>query len=364
MLVAFHLIAGLVLLVCGAELVVKGAVRIATLAKVSSLVVGLTVVAYGTSAPEMAVCAKASIAGETDIALGNAVGANLLNVLLILGVSAMAGPLVVAGQLVKVELPVMIGASFALWLIALTGTMQRWHGLLLVLSLVVYTALAVRWSRRQTLSNTKDKAVEQTGLDSPGRRTGLAWHIIYICFVPLGIALLVAGSDLLVRGAVQLAALLGVSEVVIGLTVVAMGTTAPEMATSVMASVRGHRDIAVGNVVGSNMCNIMVVLGVAAVVGQEGVAIPDSTARFDIPLMVGVAALCLPLFVSGMVITRLEGVFLVLCYVAYTVYHILAARNPELALDIRWFVLAVMLPGIAVWTLVVLRKRREQLRNI
>jgi cation:H+ antiporter len=357
MLITVYIVCGLILLIGGAEFLVRGAVRIAKLAGVSPLVIGLTVVAFGTSAPEMAVCTKASLAGNTGIALGDVVGANILNPLLVLGISSLFGPLIVARQLVCLDLPVMIGASLVLWLIAAGGVVQPWHGAILLLAAVVYTVFVIRKSRREMLTPVdKEEIGEVESLG--GVRQGLWWNLLYVGFVLLGLGMLVGGSDLLVKGAVELARMFGVSEVVIGLTVVALGTTSPEMTTSIVASLRGHRDIAVGNVVGSNVFNIMAVLGMAAAVSGDGITIPQTALAFDIPLMVGVAVICLPVFLSGMVISRAEGVFFVLCYSGYTLYHIAIARNPGSEMNIGSVVAYVVITVAAVWTgLLLMRKR-------
>jgi cation:H+ antiporter len=358
MLIVAYLVCGLALLVGGAELLVRGAVRIAKLAGVSPLVIGLTVVAFGTSAPEMAVCTKASIAGNTGIALGDVVGANVLNPLLVLGLSSLFGSLLVARQLVRLDLLVMIGASLGLWLMAAGCVIRPWHGALLLLAVTAYTVLIIRKSRREMLTLVdKEEVGEVESLG--GVRRGLLWNLLYIGFVLLGLGMLVGGSDLLVKGAIELAMMFGVNEVVIGLTVVALGTTSPEMTTTIVASLRGHRDIAVGNIIGSNIFNIMAVLGMAAVVSGNGIAIPQTTLAFDIPLMVGVAVICLPVFLSGMVISRVEGAFFVLCYIGYTLYRVATARNPGSEINIGSVVAYVVIPVAAVWTGLLLARRRN-----
>jgi len=251
---------GLGCLIGGAELLVRGASRLAAAAGISPLVIGLTVVAYGTSAPEMAVSVQSALAAQADIALGNVVGSNIFNVLFILGVSALIIPLTVAQQFVRKEVPIMIGASLLLWLAAADGVIARWESALLFAGIVAYTVYLVRESRRERREIQEEYAAE-FGAAPAAKGGGVA---VNIGLVLAGLALLVLGSRWLVDGAVAIARAAGLSELVIGLTIVAAGTSLPEVATSILAAVRGERDIAVGNVVGSNIFNILAVLGIAA----------------------------------------------------------------------------------------------------
>lgn len=331
-------IAGLVLLVLGAELLVRGASRLATAVGISPLIVGLTIVAFGTSAPEMAVSVKSSLSGDADIALGNVVGSNIFNVLLILGVSAIITPLVVAQKLVRFDVPLLIGVSILTWLLALDGRIGRWEGALLFAGIIGYTALAVIQGRRESAAVAAEYAAEFAA--APAR----APKAINIGLILVGLVMLVIGSDWLVDGAVAMARAFGVSELVIGLTIVAAGTSLPEVATSVMASIKGERDIAVGNVIGSNLFNLMAVLGLAALVSPDGVAVADSALRFDIPVMVAVAAACLPILFTGYLIARWEGWLFLLYYIAYTTLLILGATGSSAHLTLGNALLYFALP--------------------
>ena len=328
------LVMGLVLLVAGAELLVRGASALAVLVGVSPLVIGLTVVAYGTSTPELAVSTRAAWIGQSDIALGNVVGSNIFNVLFILGLSALISPLAVSRQIIRRETPIMIGVSILLLLMALDGQIGRIDGLVLVAGVVLYTVLSIRQSRRETAAAAPAH---------PAIASGHGWkHILLQVLLILGgLALLGVGTDWLVNGAVAMAKAMGVSELVIGLTIVAAGTSLPEVATSVMATIRGQRDIAIGNIVGSNIYNILAVLGAAAAIRPVNVS--PQAMGFDLPVMVAVAVVCLPVFVSGRIISRLEGVLFLGYYIAYTVYLVLAARaQASLALYghmMLWFIL-------------------------
>jgi len=343
-------VVGSALLIGGAELLVRGASRIALAAGVTPLVVGLTVVAFGTSSPELAVTVGSAWAGQPDVALGNVVGSNIFNVLLILGVSAMITPLIVAQQLVRIDVPLMIGASFAMFLFGLDGRIGRLDGLLLFAALVAYLFFLIRQSRRET-AQVKAEYEEAFGADGKPKANWL----LNLSLVGAGLAMLVVGSQWLVKAAVALAMSLGVSELVIGLTIVAVGTSLPEVATSILAAMRGERDIAVGNVVGSNIFNILAVLGLGSVVAPNGVRVSPGALTFDIPVMIAVAVAALPIFFTGYLIGRWKGALLFGYYVAYTAWLVLdAAGHPFLSqfgVAMKWFVLpltAITLIGIGV----------------
>ncbi len=318
-------IIGLVILIAGAELLVRGASRLAVGFGISPLIVGLTVVAFGTSAPELAVSLGSALSGQADIALGNVVGSNIFNVLFILGLSALIGTLVVAQQLIRLDVPLMIGVSFLPLLLGLDGKIGRLDGILLFAGILAYILFAVRQSRKETASIQAEYSAE---FGANVRLEG-SQLVRNIGFVVIGLALLVLGARWLVDGAVSIARALGLSELIIGLTIVAAGTSLPEVATSVIASLRGERDIAVGNVVGSNLFNILAVLGLTAAVAPAGVNVSGAALRFDIPFMIAVALACLPIFFTGYRIARWEGALFLAYYAAYTLYLILDATGHD-----------------------------------
>lgn len=319
----FLLVVGLVLLVVGAELLVRGASQMALAVGISPLVIGLTVVAFGTSAPEMAVSVVSGLGGQSNIALGNVVGSNIFNVLLILGVSALVAPLAVAQNLIKLDVPVMIAVSILAFLFGLNGTIGRLEGVLLFTGIIAYTAFLVRQSRRETQAVQAEYAQEY-GAKEPRSGKALIRDVLLIL---AGLGLLVLGSKWLVDGAVAIAQKLGVSDLVIGLTIVAAGTSLPELATSVVASIRGERDIAVGNVIGSNIFNILAVLGLSGIVSPSGIAVSSQVLYFDLPVMVVTAAACLPIFFTGSRISRGEGMLFLGGYLAYTAFLIATAMG-------------------------------------
>ena len=318
-------VAGLVALIAGAELLVRGSSKLALSFGISPLVVGLTIVAFGTSAPEVAVSVGAVLDGRTDLAIGNVVGSNIFNVLLILGLSAVITPLVVNIQLIRQEVPIMLGISLLLLVLALDRSLGLWDAVMLCTLMVAYTVFLVVQSRRETQAAVDEYAAEVQPA-APG-----SWDSrlpVQLVLMAAGLGLLVLGSQWLVDAAVVFAQSLGVSDVVIGLTIVAAGTSMPEVATSVMAAVKGERDIAVGNVVGSNIFNILGCLGIAGVAaGATGLAVPESVMNFDIWVMLAVALACVPVFMTGREIARWEGGVFLLYYVAYVAYLILAAQQ-------------------------------------
>lgn len=313
---------GLVLLVGGAETLVRGASRLATALGIPPLVVGLTVVALGTSSPELAVSIGSVLSGDAALAVGNVVGSNIANVLLILGLTALITPLLVKSQLVRFDVPVMIGVSLLVWGLAADGEINRIEGILLVVLLITYIGILIRKSRAEK----EDIAAEFESVVKDGRTPPL----INIGLVAAGLALLVVGSNLLLAAAVAIAEDLGLSELVIGLTLVAAGTSLPEIATSILAAVRGQRDLAVGNAVGSNLFNLLAVLGITSAVSPAGIAVADGALQFDMPFMVAVAVACLPIFFTGHLIARWEGAVFLGYYIAYTAYLVLNATEHDL----------------------------------
>lgn len=320
-------VVGLVALVVGAELLVRGASKLALSFGISPLVVGLTVVSFGTSAPEVAVSVAAVWGGTTDIAIGNVVGSNIFNVLFILGLSALITPLVVNMQLIRQEVPIMIGASLLILVLTLDGKLGLSDSALLCVLVVAYTVFLVRQSR----SETQAASEQLSSANAPA--TAGTWDSrlpAQLALIAVGLVLLVLGSEWLVSSAVVFAKALGVSDVVIGLTIVAAGTSMPEVATSVMAAVKGERDIAVGNVVGSCIFNILGCLGISGLVaGSAGLMVPEAVLNFDIWIMIATALACLPVFISGREIARWEGGVFLLYYATYVLYLILASQQHD-----------------------------------
>ena len=352
-------ILGFFLLIGGAEILVRGASRLAIAAGISPLVIGLTVVAYGTSAPELAVSVQASFAGQSGIAIGNVVGSNISNILLVLGVSAALAPLAVSQQLIRWDIPIMIALSVLMYLMAFDGNIGRWDGIILFAGAVTYTVIAIRQSRKEIKANRQAKTGDSTAVQikiTP-------WQIVrQIGFIVAGLALLVMGARWLVNGAVIIARIFQVNELVIALTIVAVGTSLPEIATSIVAGLRGNRDIAVGNAVGSNIFNILLVLGLCSIVAPRGIDIPAPALNFDIPIMIAVAVACLPIFFSGHRIARWEGFLFLGYFVAYTLYLYLNATHHAALPTFSWVMATFVIP-LTVVTLVVLFVRAVRTNN-
>ena len=352
-------IAGLVLLLAGGEALVRGASTLATRVGLSPLVIGLVVVSAATSAPEFATTVGAVYQGEPDLALGNVVGSNIFNILFILGLSAIIRPLVIKRQLVRFDIPVMVGLSVLLVVLSLDGQISVLDGVMLLAGLTIHTVMSIIVGRRDVADPTSPP--DTLPLNSKPVPLWLAGVLIII-----GIALLVFGAQLLVDGAVSIASGLGVSSLVIGLTVVAVGTSMPELATSLIALRRGETDMAVGNIVGSNIFNIGMVLGLPAVIFGGGIPVSAAAIAVDLPLMLATAVALLPIAFTGFIIARWEGALFVLLYVAYTLYLVFASTQHDAAegftLIMLWFVLPLIAATLIVVTsyeIGVIRGRRR-----
>ncbi|MBK3845218.1 calcium/sodium antiporter [Stutzerimonas xanthomarina] len=356
-----YLIAGLVLLVAGAEVLVRGAAKLAAQFGIPPLIIGLTVVAFGTSAPETAVSVQAALNGSGDIAIGNVLGSNIANVLLILGVTSLVAPLIVSRQLIRLDVPIMIGASLVTYALAWDGSLSRLDGALLFSAVIAYTAFLIISSRRATAAATADdEFAKEFGLDETPKPYA---SLINAGLVVAGLVLLVTGSNFLVEGAVSLARALGLSELVIGLTVIAIGTSLPELATSILAAIRGERDIAVGNIVGSNIFNLLCVLGLASLVSPNAIGVAANALAFDFPVMIAVALACLPIFFTGYAINRWEGLLFVAYYVAYTVYLVLVSTGRPLAEVFGDAMIGYVVPLTMVTLLVISGRAWKTQRN-
>ena len=310
----FMLGAGLILLITGAELLVKGASRLAISFGIPALVVGLTVVAFGTSAPEMAVSIKAAFSGQAELAIANVVGSNIFNILFILGLAAVIMPLIVSQQLIRQDVPIMIAISvMALWMIQ-DGMIGKLEATILFAGVVLYTVFLFYQGKKTGIDNSE--------IDEKPAPTWLNVMLIII-----GLALLVLGARWLVQSAVTIASSFGVSEAVIGLTIIAAGTSLPEVMTSIVATIKGERDIAIGNVVGSNIFNILAVLGLSGLFSPTPLLASEQLMQIDVPVMLGVAILCLPLFFLGGILNRFEGLLFLMLYVAYVWFTIAMALS-------------------------------------
>ena len=345
MLTILMFVGGLVLLIGGAEALVRGAGKLAVSVGISPLVVGLTVVAFGTSSPELAVSVQSAMEGKVDIAIGNVVGSNIFNVWFVLGACALVAPLTINRQIIRQEVPLMIAATLLLVAFMWNGQISRMEATIMFALLIGYTAFLVIQSRNEKKSTVAEDA--ELGLNSAWDRH---WSV-QVVLIAVGLFLLVQGSTWLVQAAIIFAKNLGVSELVIGLTIIAAGTSMPEVATSIMATIRGQRDIAVGNVIGSNTFNILGVLGLTGIVAPASLAVAPSVLSFDMWVMLAVAVACLPVFFSGREIARWEGGVFLGYYAAYTAYLILMSQQHS-ALPILSNVMLLFVVPLTVVTII------------
>ena len=311
------ILVGLAALTLGAELVVRYGARLARRIGVPPMLVGLTIVSLGTSLPELAVGIDAVRADAGSLAVGNIAGTNVVNLLLILGLSAAIRPLVLGLQTLGLDVPAMAAASLLLYLFARDGSLTVAEGVILLAAGLLYTGLLIWQARRESAP-----VVEEFEAEYPDEQSdGLAVQIVALL---AGLGVIVVGAQLLVQGAVGVARDFGVSDALIGLTIVAIGTSAPELATTIVATVRGDRDIAVGNLIGSSTYNLTFILGASLLFANGRIAVDPELIAVDLPVMVATALVCIPIFLSGRRVSRIEGVLMVLAYGAYLTYLIVA----------------------------------------
>ena len=354
---AFEIVAGILLLFGGGELFVAGSVALSLLFGIPQIVIGLTVVSMGTSAPELFVSLLSTIqggAGGDAIAVSNVVGSNIFNVLIVLGASAAVMPLRVKSRLVRRDVPLLLGVSMATWGMASGGRLTWVAGLALITGTVINLLWEIR-SAKEESSEASDDMDTDGAAPAPVAAAKLA----------AGLGLLVLGSQVLVKGAIAAAQGLGVSETVIGRTIVAAGTSMPELVTSLVAAYRGKADLAIGNVVGSNLLNQLVILGLCALVsGERGLGVDPVMLVRDFPIMVLTTLACLPIFWTGGVITRLEGWILIALYGLYVIEQILSSTASTASDEFRLIALVAILPALLiflVWTVLRWKKNRHQL---
>lgn len=309
-------IAGLVVIILGSEMLLRGATRVALMLRVSPIIIGLTIVSIGTSTPELAVGITAAVEGKGALAVGNIAGTNIFNILFILGLSALIRPLPTRLLSVKLDVPVMIASALALIIMSIDGVLSQTEGALMVLAAIFYTITLIRLSRLETASMRQQFSNEFSSESIPPRQAFIkeTWNIFLLL---IGMAVTVLGAELLVAGAVNIAQAYGVSDTLIGLTIVAMGTSAPELATTLLATYKNDRDVAIGNLIGSSIYNILAILGLTLLVAPGGIEVSKEILLIDLPLMAVVALVCLPVFKSDRCVSRREGAFFAIAYLVY-----------------------------------------------
>jgi cation:H+ antiporter len=343
-------IAGLVALIAGAELFLKAVDHFGLKWGVSPLIMGLTVVAFATGAPELAISLKAALNGSADLVLGNIIGSNIANILLILGITALIAPINITRRIVKVDVPVVIGASVLLYVLAMDGGLSALDGTFLLAGLLgysYYTFLHIKKSREDDAE--EEEPVFEYEQSPEDLAQGNWFYIKNVGLLLIGLALIVIGSDWMVDSAVEIALFLGLSELVIGLTIVSIGTSLPEVATSLSAARKGSADIAVANVLGSNLYNIFLTLGLTLVIAPGVLAVSADAIQLDLPFMVAVSIACIPIFVAGFNLTRLDGSLFLLYYSTYLTYLVLNAMSSPVAHTLEWIMLWFVLPATVIY---------------
>jgi len=341
---------GLTALITGAELVVRSASRLAGFFGISRLIIGLTVVAFGTSAPELAISIQAGIDGQTDLMLGNIIGSNITNILLILGLTAII-PLKVHANLIRIDVPVMIGITLLLYAFAWSGSITFWECMALTGLLILYMYFLLRQSGAVSTPSDRERK----------KRTPLS-ILIYILIGIAGFFLLVMGARWLVQSAVVLAELAGVSELVIGLSVVALGTSLPEVVTTLMAAIKKERDMAVGSVIGSNILNILAVLGVSGLFIPGDIPVQSALLRFDLLILIAVSVACIPIFFTGHKISRWEGIIFLGFYISY-IFYLFLSSGEHAALEAFSSVMILFVIPLAVFTILFTAGREWKIRQ-
>ena len=323
-MIAIIFIAGLAALVGGAELFLKGVDHFGVKWRISPLIMGLTVVAFATGAPELAISLQAAASGNADLVLGNIIGSNIANILLILGISALIRPLVVKLRVVQIDVPIVIAASVLLYVVAMDGKLTTLDGVWLLLGLVAYSIFTFFQIKKERKENRQETDLEE---EAKKLLTGWKFYVKNIGFLIIGMGLIIQGSSWMVDSAVEIATILGLSELVIGLTIVSIGTSLPEVATSIATIRKGNTDMAVANVLGSNLYNILLTLGLTVVIAPNVLDVSGAAIVFDLPFMVAVSIACIPIFVSGFDITKTDGSIFLFYYGAYLTYLVLGAVN-------------------------------------
>lgn len=305
-------VSGIVMLYFGANWFVNGAVTIAKKFRISQIVIGLTIVAFGTSSPELAVNVSAALDGISDVVMGNIVGSNILNIGLIIGISAIIRPLIVHKATIRKEVPIMIGIAAVLILMSIDGHLTLLDGIILFIGILIFTIVSYKMTKKE------DSDIEEIPTGLKLEKSNVVPRSILLLGV--GLTLLTIGAFLTLDNAVSIAKTIGISERIIGLTLVAIGTSLPELTTSIIAAKKGHFDLSVGNIVGSNIFNILAILGISAILID--ISITESM-FLDYYVMLAFSLVLIPIMRTGFVISRMEGIFLIAGYLAYVVFLML-----------------------------------------
>ncbi len=355
-------IAGLIALIGGAELFLKAVDHFGLKWGVSPVIMGLTVVAFATGAPELAISIKAASSGSADLVLGNIIGSNIANILLILGVTALIAPLNITRRIIRIDVPIVIGASLLLFFLASDGVLNTFDGIVLLTGLVAYSIFTYFQIRK---SKDDDDVAEVFEFESSPEELaqGTFFYIKNVGFLLIGLILIVLGSNWMVDSAVTIARLFGLSELVIGLTIISIGTSLPEVATSLSAARKGNADIAVANVMGSNLYNILLTLGVTLMIAPNFLDVSTKAINFDLPFMVAVSIACIPIFIAGFNLTRMDGILFLFYYLSYLAYLVFDALDSSLVPTIESVFIWGVLPATViymVWRMILYRNEKKR----
>ncbi|MBO6792629.1 MAG: calcium/sodium antiporter [Balneolaceae bacterium] len=348
---------GLIALIAGAELFLKAVDHFGLKWGVSPLIMGLTVVAFATGAPELAISIKAAMSGSADLVLGNIIGSNIANILLILGITALIAPLNITRRVVKVDVPIVIVASATVYFLAYDGELTTTDGLILLLGLIGYSFYMFVQIKKDANEEVEEVFEYETTPDQLAK--GAYFYIKNIGLLLIGLVMIVVGSNWMVDSAVTIATILGMSELVIGLTIVSIGTSLPEVATSLSAARKGKADIAVANVMGSNLYNILLTLGLTLIIAPNVLAVSADAIRLDLPFMVAVSIACIPIFIAGFNLTRRDGALFLIYYSTYLSYLVLDAMNSSFVPILQNSMFYVIIPGTIIymiWRIIEYRK--------
>ncbi|MDW7693489.1 calcium/sodium antiporter [Flammeovirgaceae bacterium SG7u.111] len=307
------LVVGLVVLIAGGEFLVRGASRIALRLNISPLVVGLTIVAFGTSSPELLISVSTALSGNSDMTMGNVIGSNICNLALVLGLTAFFSPINVHKNSIRIDWPVVMGSSLLLYILVLEGHLNRYEGVVFVLLLSIYIFFLIRQSRR----DNKAVQMEEHELEELKEEDGKPYRwMLDLGLIALGCLGLYYGSDWFITGAKDIFLAMGVEERVIGIVVLAIGTSLPELVTSVVAAFKNNTDLAIGNLMGSNIFNVLSILGITSII--KDIEVSEAIKAYDIPWMLGITLLLFPLMIMGKRLSRLHGSILLSLYFIYT----------------------------------------------
>lgn len=339
---------GLVALVYGADLFLKGVDAFGIKWRISPVIMGLTVVAFATGAPELAISIKAAANGSADLVLGNIIGSNIANILLIIGIGSVMKAIAITPRILKVDLPIVLFVSLVLYWISSDGSLSKLDGVILISMLIAYSIFTFFQIKK---SRAEHKIVDlyEPNINPDNLDDGLKFYAINLGWLAIGLVMIVMGSDWMVDSAIEIATLFGISELIIGLTIVSIGTSLPEVATSIAIIRKGNPESAIGNVLGSNLYNVLLTLGITILITPQVLQVSSIAINFDLPIMVGVIILCFPIFITGMKITRSEGVVFLLYYASYLTILTLDAISSPYSESFDFAMIWIVIPATALF---------------